>query len=91
VVYLQCGLERLLFNIAQRGRSYENEMDPHYLKILIEAYNQFFLRYDQSPLIIINANDMDFVKNQDHFHYICEHIFTHPLGSSPVYLTQSAV
>jgi deoxyguanosine kinase len=91
VVYLQCGLERLLFNIAQRGRSYENEMDPQYLKLLIESYNQFFLRYDQSPLIIINANDMDFVKNQEHFHYINDHIFRNPIGSSPVYLTQSPV
>ena len=81
----------MLFNIAQRGRSYENEMDPQYLKLLIESYNQFFLRYDQSPLIIINANDMDFVKNQEHFHYIRDHIFRNPIGSSPVYLTQSPV
>lgn len=90
VVYIQCSLERLLHNIGLRGRSYENQMDPNYLKQLMEAYHQFFYQYDRSPVIILNANDLDFVKNKDHLHYIVHSIFNCPISPSPVYLTHSA-
>jgi deoxyguanosine kinase len=66
VVYLQSNLERLMQNIRIRNRSYEREMDPGYIKRLIESYNKYFLSYKQSPLLIVNANEIDFVNNPDH-------------------------
>ena len=53
----QCSVDRLLQNIAKRGRSYEKgTLLPEYLEELNEAYNHFFHHYDRSPLLVINAS-----------------------------------
>ena len=64
VIYLQSSTERLMQNIRQRGRSYEKDMDQGYVDALNEAYNYYFFRYTKSPLLIINATEIDFVKNE---------------------------
>lgn len=64
VVYLQSTPERLMENIDQRGRPYEEDMDPAYIEALHEAYNYYFFRYTKSPLLIVNAAEIDFVENQ---------------------------
>lgn len=63
VVYLQSTPERLMENIRLRGRSYEANMDPDYIRELHEAYTYYFRRYTKSPLLIVNATPIDFVKN----------------------------
>lgn len=65
VVYLQSTTQRLMQNIQMRGRSYEKNMDPGYISALNEAYTYYFFRYMKSPLLIINAERIDFVKNPD--------------------------
>jgi deoxyadenosine/deoxycytidine kinase len=65
VVYLQSTPQRLLEQIRQRGRSYELDMEADYIVALHEAYNYFFYRYTKSPLLIVNAARIDFVKNPD--------------------------
>lgn len=65
VVYLQSSPERLLRNIAQRDRPYERNMDPGYIAALNDAYNYYFLRYTKSPLLIVHATNIDFVKNPE--------------------------
>ncbi len=87
VVYLQCTVERLLANIAKRGRSYEKSIDSAYLSQLSDAYNQYFHQYDRSPLLIINVNEADFVQNPDHLAYIEEQIFKNPIQDGTVYIT----
>ena len=63
VIFIQCSVEKLLQNIYKRGRDYEMDMSIDYLEELNEAYNHFFYHYDRSPLLIINANEIDFVNN----------------------------
>ena len=63
VVYLQSTPERLMHNIELRGRAYEANMDRAYIEELNEAYNYYFFRYVKSPLLIINAEKIDFVKH----------------------------
>ena len=63
VVYLQSSPERLMKNIKDRGRAYEKRMSRKYIEELNEAYNYYFFRFDRSPLLIINATYIDFVKN----------------------------
>lgn len=63
VIYLQSTPERLMKNIRLRGRSYEENMDAGYIEALNEAYNYYFFRYTQSPLLIINSTEIDFVRN----------------------------
>jgi len=61
IVYLQSSPERLMRNIAQRGRSFERKMKESYIESLVEAYNYYFFRYNGSPLLIVNATELDFV------------------------------
>lgn len=81
VIFIQCSVEKLLQNIYKRGREYEMEISADYLEELNEAYNHFFYHYDRSPLLIINANEIDFVNNEDHLEYIENQIFKEPLKS----------
>ncbi len=64
LIYLQSTPERLTKNIRLRGRAYEENMDPGYIEALNDAYNYYFFRYTQSPLLIVNATEIDFVKNE---------------------------
>lgn len=86
VIFIQCSIERLLQNIHQRGREYEMDISVDYLEELNEAYNHFFYHYDRSPLLIINANEIDFVNNADHLIYIEDHIFKLPMRSDKIHI-----
>ena len=61
VVYLRSSVERLLHNVALRGRSYEADMDRGYLGELVDAYDRYFFHYTRSPLLIVDASRIDFV------------------------------
>lgn len=61
VIFLQAGTDTLLKRIKQRGRSFEKEMNPDYIADVNEAYNQFFFHYTETPLLVINTSDIDFV------------------------------
>jgi len=74
VVYLQASTETLLRRIERRGRPYEYNMDPRYIASLNEAYNHFFFHYTDTPLLIINTNELDFVNNPGDFDEMLEQI-----------------
>ncbi|MEE9238539.1 MAG: deoxynucleoside kinase, partial [Thermodesulfobacteriota bacterium] len=65
VIYLQSSTDRLMENIRERGRHYEELITEDYLQQLNDAYNDFFLRYESSPLLIVNSTDIDFVNNDN--------------------------
>ena len=67
VVYLQASTDVLMRRIAWRGRSYERNIDPEYIQTLNEAYNYFFFHYTDTPLLVVNTNDLDFVRNRRHY------------------------
>lgn len=81
VVYLQSNVSRLTKNIKQRGREYEKNISSEYLQELCDAYNQFFYHYSQTPLMIINAIEVDFKNNLEQLAYIEEQIFNQPIRS----------
>lgn len=87
VVFIQCTVERLLYNIELRNRDYELNIDPDYLEELNEAYNSFFYHYDRSPLMVINASEIDFVNNEEHLKYIEEQIFYQPIRNTHTHIT----
>lgn len=74
VVYLQSSPERLMRNISKRGRSYERNMDPAYIEALNDAYNYYFLRYTKSPLLIVHATELDFVRHPEELEAIIREI-----------------
>lgn len=65
VVYLQSSPDRLMQNIRKRERNIEQQMSRKYIEELNEAYNYYFFRFDQSPLLIINSSNIDFVENPE--------------------------
>jgi len=67
VVYLQAPVDTLQERIARRGVRYEQGMEREYLERLVDAYTRFFHLYDASPLLIVNAEDADFIGNEAHF------------------------
>ncbi|MEQ9105428.1 MAG: deoxynucleoside kinase [Rhodothermales bacterium] len=80
VVYLQSSTERLMVNIAERGRPYEANMERDYIAQLNDAYNAYFFHYTASPLLIVNATHIDFVKQSGDLDELIRQIggITHP-------------
>ncbi len=76
VIYLQAPLDVLLDRIRQRGISAEQYINADYLKVLSDAYTEFFHFYDGAPLLIVNAKDLNLAKNRDHFKQLVEYILT---------------
>jgi deoxyguanosine kinase len=67
VIYLQARLEVLLARIKKRGREFERKFDADYLAELSRTYNDFFHRWDETPLLVINTSDIDFVETERDF------------------------
>lgn len=67
VIYLQAKPEVLLQRIKSRNIAYEKELELDYLKTLTEAYNYYFFHYDQSPLLVVDTSEIDFVNRQEDF------------------------
>ena len=57
-----------------RGRAYERDMESDYIQTLNEAYNYFFFHYEETPLLVVNCNELDFVRNRDHYEDLLAHI-----------------
>ena len=63
----QAQIDVLLARIKKRGREFERRFDPDYLAELSRTYNDFFHRYDETPLLVINTSDIDFVDSDADF------------------------
>jgi len=63
VIYLHAETAVLMQRIKQRGREYEKDLSWDYLHDLNRAYNDFFFAYTETPLLVIQTTDIDFVKN----------------------------
>src|ERR1700736_2460470 len=74
VIYLQAGIDTLLKRIKKRGRAYEKSISPQYLQELSEAYSHYFYRYDETPLLVVNTNEIDFVNTPAHFEQLVEQV-----------------
>jgi deoxyadenosine/deoxycytidine kinase len=76
VIYLQAPEEVLLKRIARRGIRYERRIDANFLRRLSEAYARLFLYYEASPLLIVNAANIDLVNNDTDYESLIEQIHT---------------
>lgn len=63
VVYLRADTPALMNRIALRDRPYERNMDERYIEQLRATYEDFFEDYRQTPLLVIDTNDIDIVSN----------------------------
>ncbi len=61
VVYLQAPTDVLMARLRKRARDYERRITPEYIQRIAEAYKEFFFHYEETPLLVVNCSQLDFV------------------------------
>lgn len=74
VIYLQAPVEVLLERIGRRSRSYERQLSADYLRKVAEAYTQFFYQYNETPLLIVNATDINLAQGDADYAQLLEQV-----------------
>lgn len=74
VVYLQASTSVLQQRIRKRGVSFEQHISDQYISTLNDSYTEFFHYYNQSPLLIVNAEKIDFANNDTDYQQLLNHI-----------------
>ena len=67
VIYLQTPIDALMERIEERNVSYEQEIPREYIERLANAYSEFFHNYDASPVLIVNNEKLNILKNKAAF------------------------
>jgi deoxyadenosine/deoxycytidine kinase len=70
LVYLQVSVDVAMKRIQKRGRDFEQAVERSYWEKLNDEYEQFFTAYDQSPILVINVDHLDFEANEDDRAYV---------------------
>jgi 2-amino-4-hydroxy-6-hydroxymethyldihydropteridine diphosphokinase len=73
-IYLNQDIDRLISNIKKRGRSYEQNISPEYLRNIQQAYTNFIKSEEDLNTLIIDATELDFVNNPGDYQLIIEKI-----------------
>ena len=82
VIDLQAPVEVLLDRINKRGNPNERYLTGEYLERLNEAYSKFFLYYENAPLLIVNAADINLEEDGKDYEMLLETITTNPKGKN---------
>lgn len=78
-VYLHVPPERLLKNIAMRGREYEKSITTGYLAGIQESYFTFFRQNPENKYLVLDIRDIDFVKRPEDYRRVTGMIFNEPV------------
>lgn len=89
VVFLQAPVDVLIERIRRRGIGFEQHVSYQYLEQLVDSYASFFLRYNRSPLLMVNAEKINFADNQQDYDLLLDYIrktrsgrqFFNPMGA----------
>lgn len=74
VIYLQAPVDVLMKRVHKRGRQFEKFMHQDYLERIVQSYTRFFYDYSHSPLLIVNATEIDLVSNNSDYQLLLEQI-----------------
>lgn len=83
MVYLRCSVGHLASNIEKRGRSYEEQMPLRYLESLNRRYEDFITKQYQGRVLIIEADELDFLANPSDLGFITDKIDRELFGLFP--------
>lgn len=72
IVYLQAPSPMLMTRIRKRNIDYEKNIDNPYLERILNAYGKFFMHYDDSPLLVVNASNVDLINNKEEYQHFLE-------------------
>ena len=81
VIYLQADLDVVLQRIRHRNHKYEKGLSSDYLEQLMKAYSDFFFYYSDTPLLVINTSDIDFVNKPNDFENLVKEILSSRRGT----------
>jgi deoxyadenosine/deoxycytidine kinase len=65
VIYLQTPVDELAERIEERNINYEQDIPREYLERLSDAYSEYFHMYDASPLLIVNNEKLNIIKDPE--------------------------
>jgi deoxyguanosine kinase len=80
VIFLQASTDILRSRVEKRGREYEAFMDPNYLDSVNKLFNNYFFYYAETPLLVINTNEIDFVDKKCDLDELIIKINNHKIG-----------
>lgn len=84
VIYLQAETDTLMKNIVARGREIEQDITYEYIDALNQVYTEYFFRYQETPLVIINTSNIDFVHNSNDLKEVIKYI-RQPISGTKFY------
>jgi deoxyadenosine/deoxycytidine kinase len=61
LIYLRCSVRAIRKRIKRRGRPSEQEIPARYLRGLNNLYEEWVDRYDQSPVLVWDSENMDYL------------------------------
>ena len=74
IIYLQTPVDELAERIEERNISYEQEIPHEYIERLADAYSEFFHSYDASPLLIVNNEKLNIIKDETALNLLIDRI-----------------
>jgi len=74
LVYLHAPIEKLQWNISNRGRVYEKKIDDNYLQNLQETYFKYMNSQTNTKVLVVNCAGLDFVNNKNDFDFLLQAI-----------------
>jgi deoxyguanosine kinase len=74
VIYLQTPVDELVERVDDRNVPYEQAIPREYLERLASAYSDFFHHYDASPVLIVNNEKLNILKNPQALPMLLERI-----------------
>lgn len=74
VIYLQASVDAIMQRLARRNSRYDRFVERDYLERLTDAYARFFHAYDEGPLLIVNASQIDPVNNDADYEQLFQQI-----------------
>lgn len=88
VLYIKASVPTLQQRIQQRGRDYEEKIDPLYLQQLNLLYDLWIDNFDLCPVLTIPGDNLDFVANNGHLELIIKKVQEKLTGKEVVVFTE---
>lgn len=74
VIYLQAPVEVLKHRIQKRSRHEERQLSEEHLHRVVERYAQFFYHFEDAPLLIVNAAEIDLANGENDYRLLLEQV-----------------
>jgi deoxyguanosine kinase len=74
VIYLQTPVDALVERITERNIKYESDIPTEYIQRLSNAYSEFFHSYDASPVLIVNNEKLNIIKDESALNLLIDRI-----------------